>query len=114
MPLENQTVRFIDNFSNGNRGATSAEYFLEAGYSVVFMHRQNSIQPYHRHYTHSNMGFLDYLEPKEDGSVQGIVLHSLLTFRSNFAFSSSPICSQNAQALNKIQRSQGKLPHLNA
>ncbi|KAG1079546.1 hypothetical protein G6F42_023711 [Rhizopus arrhizus] len=72
VPLENQTVRFIDNFSNGTRGATSAEYFLEAGYAVVFMHRQNSIQPYHRHYTHSNMGFLDYLEPKEDGSVQGI------------------------------------------
>jgi phosphopantothenate-cysteine ligase len=71
VPLENQTVRFIDNFSNGTRGATSAEYFLEAGYAVVFMHRQNSIQPYNRHYTHSHLGFLDYLEPKEDGSVQG-------------------------------------------
>ncbi|GAA5811582.1 hypothetical protein MFLAVUS_005021 [Mucor flavus] len=70
VPLENQTVRFIDNFSNGNRGATSAEYFLEAGYAVVFMHRQNSILPYHRHYTHSNLGFLDYFEAKEDGSVQ--------------------------------------------
>ncbi|KAI9485945.1 MAG: DNA/pantothenate metabolism flavoprotein [Benjaminiella poitrasii] len=70
VPLENQTVRFIDNFSNGTRGATSAEYFLEAGYAVVFMHRQNSIQPYHRHFTHSNLGFLDYFEPKEDGSVR--------------------------------------------
>lgn len=29
VPLENQTVRFIDNFSAGTRGATSAEYFLE-------------------------------------------------------------------------------------
>ncbi|KAF1800949.1 DNA/pantothenate metabolism flavoprotein [Mucor lusitanicus] len=84
VPLENQTVRFIDNFSNGTRGATSAEYFLEAGYAVVFMHRQNSIQPYNRHYTHSNMGFLDYLEPKEDGSVQVLAqyatkMHKLLT-----------------------------------
>ncbi|KAI7900016.1 DNA/pantothenate metabolism flavoprotein [Cokeromyces recurvatus] len=70
VPLENQTVRFIDNFSNGTRGATSAEYFLEAGYAVVFMHRQNSIQPYHRHFTHSHLGFLDYFEAKEDGSVQ--------------------------------------------
>lgn len=26
VPLENQTVRFIDNFSAGTRGATSAEY----------------------------------------------------------------------------------------
>ncbi|KAK4508926.1 uncharacterized protein ATC70_013549 [Mucor velutinosus] len=84
VPLENQTVRFIDNFSNGTRGATSAEYFLEAGYAVVFMHRQNSIQPYNRHYTHSNMGFLDYLEPKENGSVQVLAqyatkMHKLLT-----------------------------------
>ncbi|KAI8362790.1 DNA/pantothenate metabolism flavoprotein [Blakeslea trispora] len=70
VPLENQTVRFIDNFSNGTRGATSAEYFLEAGYAVVFMHRQNSIQPYHRHFIPSNLGFLDYMEPKEDGTVQ--------------------------------------------
>ena len=30
VPLENQTVRFIDNFSAGTRGATSAEYFLPA------------------------------------------------------------------------------------
>ena len=27
VPLENNTVRFIDNFSAGTRGATSAEYF---------------------------------------------------------------------------------------
>ncbi|CEP11347.1 hypothetical protein [Parasitella parasitica] len=84
VPLENQTVRFIDNFSNGTRGATSAEYFLEAGYAVVFMHRQNSIQPYNRHFTHSQMGFLDYLEPMENGSVQVLSkyaakMHELLT-----------------------------------
>ncbi|KAG0170432.1 hypothetical protein DFQ28_002194 [Apophysomyces sp. BC1034] len=70
VPLENQTVRFIDNFSNGNRGAVSAEYFLDAGYAVVFMHRQFSLEPFHRHYTHNaSTGFLDYLVPKEDGSV---------------------------------------------
>lgn len=39
------------------------------------MHRQNSILPYHRHYTHSNLGFLDYFEAKEDGSVQGIYVY---------------------------------------
>ncbi|KAI8086106.1 DNA/pantothenate metabolism flavoprotein [Halteromyces radiatus] len=67
VPLENQTVRFIDNFSNGHRGACSAEYFLEAGYAVVFMHRQFSLQPYHRHYTHNpSIGFLDYLVQKDD------------------------------------------------
>ena len=29
VPLEKNTVRFIDNFSTGTRGATSAEYSLE-------------------------------------------------------------------------------------
>lgn len=73
VPLENQTVRFIDNFSNGTRGAASAEYFLEAGYAVVFMHRQFSLEPYHRHYTHHpDRAFLDYLVPKDDGSLCGL------------------------------------------
>lgn len=61
VPLENQTVRFIDNFSAGTRGATSAEYFLEAGYAVIFLHRQFSLLPYARHYSHSTNCFLDYM-----------------------------------------------------
>ncbi|KAM3421874.1 Phosphopantothenate--cysteine ligase CAB2 [Cercospora zeina] len=47
VPLENQTVRFIDNFSAGTRGATSAEYFLENGTNC----------------------FLDYMSYSEDGPV---------------------------------------------
>ena len=36
------------------------------------MHRQFSLKPYHRHYTHNpTHDFLDYLVPKEDGSVSG-------------------------------------------
>ena len=62
MLLENQTVRFIDNFSAGTRGAISAEYFLEAGYAVIFLHRQFSLLPYSRHYSHSTNCFLDFLE----------------------------------------------------
>lgn len=61
VPLENQTVRFIDNFSAGTRGATSAEYFLEAGYAVIFLHRQFSLLPYSRHYSHSTNCFLDFM-----------------------------------------------------
>lgn len=61
VPLENQTVRFIDNFSAGTRGATSAEYFLESGYAVIFLHRQFSLLPYARHYSHSTNCFLDYM-----------------------------------------------------
>lgn len=61
VPLENQTVRFIDNFSAGTRGATSAEYFLESGYAVIFLHRQYSLLPYSRHYSHSINCFLDFM-----------------------------------------------------
>lgn len=43
VPLERNTVRFIDNFSTGNRGAALAEQMLHAGYAVIFLHRQNSV-----------------------------------------------------------------------
>lgn len=69
VPLEKQTVRFIDNFSAGTRGATSAEYFLEAGYAVIFLHRQFSLLPYSRHYSHTTDCFLDYLTEAPGGKV---------------------------------------------
>ena len=68
VPLERQTVRFIDNFSAGTRGATSAEYFLAAGYAVIFLHREFSLVPYVRHWSHTTTGgFLDFLEV-DDGA----------------------------------------------
>ena len=39
VPLEHHTVRYVDNFSSGRRGAKSAEEFLGAGYAVVFITR---------------------------------------------------------------------------
>jgi phosphopantothenate---cysteine ligase (ATP) len=66
VPLETQTVRFIDNFSAGTRGATSAEYFLQEGYAVIFLHRQFSLLPYSRHYSHSTNCFLDFMD--EEGN----------------------------------------------
>ncbi|KAL2758555.1 hypothetical protein ACRALDRAFT_2026085 [Sodiomyces alcalophilus JCM 7366] len=71
VPLERNTVRFIDNFSAGTRGATSAEYFLESGYAVIFLHRQFSLQPYSRHYSHATGCFLDFLQ--EDATGTGVV-----------------------------------------
>ncbi|CAP29367.1 Protein CBG09817 [Caenorhabditis briggsae] len=50
VPLEKNTVRFIDNFSMGTRGAASAEYFLRAGYAVIFLHREESLKPFSRHF----------------------------------------------------------------
>jgi phosphopantothenate-cysteine ligase len=61
-------VRYIDNFSAGTRGATSAEYFLAHGYAVIFLHRQFSLLPYSRHYSHNTRSFLDFMREK-DGQV---------------------------------------------
>ncbi|UZJ57128.1 hypothetical protein CBS101457_006448 [Exobasidium rhododendri] len=73
VPLERNVVRFLDNFSAGTRGATSAEYFLAAGYAVIFMHRQHSLSPYTRHYSHTTNPFLDLLfdpsKPGKDGKI---------------------------------------------
>ncbi|KAH9478341.1 Phosphopantothenate--cysteine ligase CAB2 [Psilocybe cubensis] len=75
VPLELNVVRFLDNFSAGTRGATSAEYFLKAGYAVIFMHRQFSLQPFSRHYSHSTNPFLDFLDidsPESPGATPRI------------------------------------------
>lgn len=46
VPLEKNTVRHIDNFSTGTRGALSAEYFLSHGYKVVFLYRESTKRPH--------------------------------------------------------------------
>ena len=60
MPLEEKTVRFIDNFSMGTRGSASAEYFLAKSYAVIFVYRKKTMQPFERKF--SNVSFLDLLE----------------------------------------------------
>ena len=46
VPLESNTVRSVENFSTGTRGARSAERFLKNGHPVIFLHRRGSMQPY--------------------------------------------------------------------
>jgi len=43
VPLEKNTVRSVENFSTGARGARSAEYFIKAGHPVIFLHRKDSL-----------------------------------------------------------------------
>ncbi|KAG7253422.1 hypothetical protein CRUP_037435 [Coryphaenoides rupestris] len=72
VPLESRTVRFLDNFSSGHRGASSAEYFLDAGYAVIFLHRHRSLYPYTRLY--SGINLLDSLQLQGgDGGHQVVV-----------------------------------------
>ena len=46
VPLERNMVRYIDNFSTGQRGANIAELFISCGYAVIFVHRKGSILPF--------------------------------------------------------------------
>ncbi|KAJ1821875.1 Phosphopantothenate--cysteine ligase cab2 [Coemansia sp. RSA 2671] len=62
VPLENNTVRFVDNFSAGTRGSCSAEQFLAMGYAVIFLYREQSLQPFNRNYSHNTKGVLSFLE----------------------------------------------------
>ncbi|XP_064462568.1 phosphopantothenate--cysteine ligase-like isoform X2 [Ornithodoros turicata] len=62
VPLEHNTVRFVDNFSAGTRGSASTEYFLKQGYAVIFLHRSSSLKPFLRHFKD---GLLEYLEITE-------------------------------------------------
>lgn len=55
VPLESRTVRFLDNFSSGRRGASSAEYFIDSGYAVIFLHRHRSLYPYTRMFLPVNL-----------------------------------------------------------
>ncbi|KGG52640.1 DNA / pantothenate metabolism flavoprotein [Mitosporidium daphniae] len=51
VPLEQNTIRLLDNISTGQRGAVSAEYFLAMGYYVIFFHRTNTKLPFIRQVT---------------------------------------------------------------
>lgn len=64
IPLEHNTVRFVDNFSAGSRGSASAEYFLEHDYAVIFMYRLKSLEPFTRHFVGHKI--LDMLNVTED------------------------------------------------
>ena len=68
VPLELNTVRFVDNFSAGTRGSASAEYFLAAGYAVVFLHRDKSLMPFSRHV--DTLELLQSMDLQADGTIR--------------------------------------------
>ncbi|KAI9114104.1 hypothetical protein K1719_014754 [Acacia pycnantha] len=67
-PLEQRCVRYVDNFSSGHRGATSTEYFLKAGYAVIFLYRRGSFQPFCRSLPDDPL--LQCFEPTSDSNIR--------------------------------------------
>lgn len=74
VPLERRCVRFIDNFSSGNRGAASTEYFLKAGYAVIFLFRRETVQPFCRVIPENTL--LTCFEPSGSSGIQVKAEHS--------------------------------------
>lgn len=74
VPLEKRCVRYIDNFSSGHRGAASTEYFLKAGYSVIFLYRRGTFQPFCRSLPEDPL--LECFEVSKEQNVQVCQSHS--------------------------------------
>lgn len=72
VPLEINTVRFVDNFSRGTRGAASVEHFLEHGYAVIFLHRDRSLQPFVRHVENNIFEFLQISSDSDSARIEVI------------------------------------------
>ncbi|EDV27823.1 uncharacterized protein TRIADDRAFT_21703, partial [Trichoplax adhaerens] len=100
VPLERNTVRFIENFSSGKRGSASAEYFIRCGYIVIFLFRKSSLQPFQRHWR--SLNFLDSLECHCNSDNEAVITGMLLLKINNPKLLTSLQCYQQA-------RSQGKL-----
>lgn len=74
VPLEQRCVRYIDNFSSGHRGATSTEYFLKSGYSVIFLYRRGTYQPYCTSLPDDPL--LECFELNDESNIQVLQSHS--------------------------------------
>lgn len=48
VPLERAAVRFLTNFSSGNRGSCMAECLLKQGWACVLLHHKNAVMPFRR------------------------------------------------------------------
>jgi phosphopantothenate-cysteine ligase len=68
VPIEKNEVRCITNFSTGNRGASSAEQFLQQGYATIFLTKTGSLQPYQRQFQRGDIPILEVFETDSNNS----------------------------------------------
>lgn len=66
--LEKNTVRSIENFSTGKRGALCCEEFLKNGYYVIFLHRKSSLLPFLHDFNIKD--FFDQSEYHDNDTIQ--------------------------------------------
>jgi len=100
VPLEKCTVRFIDNFSTGYRGAKLCEETLERDRRafVIFLHRDGSVRPFRRH-TATVMSNLETAEK----NFREVVLKPLRLYNRRFVEISFTSIFTLSLALNTLQ-----------
>ncbi|CEG38782.1 triacylglycerol lipase [Plasmopara halstedii] len=73
VPMDPENDTFVDVVSHvqEQRGPACAEYFLQLGYAVIFVHRENSLRPFTRHFQKiiQNGVFMNMLRMQDDGLV---------------------------------------------
>ena len=69
VPIEQNQVRYITNFSTGNRGASSAEHFLGEGYAVIFLGKSDALQPFERAFQSGRIPILEAFQCTEGKAV---------------------------------------------
>lgn len=72
IPLEKNTVRMIENFSTGQRGALSAEFFLKNGFYVIYLYRTGSKFPFVWKYTVNGLFESFQCSVKEQGLLSDV------------------------------------------
>ncbi|TDH70717.1 hypothetical protein CCR75_008872 [Bremia lactucae] len=73
VPLDPETSTFVDMAPQllEHRGPACAEYLLQVGYAVIFVHRLHSMKPFTRHFQKyiQNGALMDMFQIKDDGIV---------------------------------------------
>ncbi|TYZ63713.1 hypothetical protein PybrP1_003682 [[Pythium] brassicae (nom. inval.)] len=73
VPLDAHNDKFVDLSAKAQeqQGPACAEYLLQLGYAVIFVHREGSMQPFTRHFQEyiQSGAFMDMFHMREDGLV---------------------------------------------
>ncbi|KAF4042282.1 Lipase (class 3) [Phytophthora infestans] len=86
VPLDPENDTFVDAAPQvqEQRGPACAEYLLQLGYAVIFVHREDSLRPFTRHFQRyiQNGAFMDMFRMQDNGLVlSGMDLSQQLQFQ---------------------------------
>ncbi|OEU15417.1 DNA/pantothenate metabolism flavo protein, partial [Fragilariopsis cylindrus CCMP1102] len=97
--LEIHSVRCLDNFSTGKRGAISVEELLKRGYAVIHLWRRGSASPYGRVLSQAIMALIERQSALEEGRIMTISFRSVEEYLAKLQLSSESLRDSQALAM---------------